>query len=79
MRALLARAELDHDFVILDTPPVPMVSDAIPLLCEVGGVIVVSYLGRSTQDGVSALISQLRHLDVHVLGVVANGGPLVHR
>ncbi|MGI8845394.1 MAG: Wzz/FepE/Etk N-terminal domain-containing protein [Thermoleophilaceae bacterium] len=73
MRALIARAELDHDLVVLDTPPVPMVSDAIPLLREVGGVIVVSYLGRSTQDGVGALLSQLRHLDVHVLGLVANG------
>lgn len=73
MRAIIARAELDHDLVILDTPPVPMVSDAIPLLREVGGVIVVSYLGRSSQEGVSALLSQLRNLDVHVLGLVANG------
>ena len=73
MRALIARAEADHDLVILDTPPVPVCSDAIPLLREVGGVIVVSYLGRSTRDGVGALLSQLRHLDVHVLGLVANG------
>lgn len=73
MRAILARAEADHDLVVLDAPPVSVVSDAIPLLREVGGVIVVSYLGRSTRDGVGALLSQLRHLDVRVLGLVANG------
>lgn len=73
MRAIINRAEAEHDLVVLDTPPVPVVSDAIPLLREVGGVIVVSYLGRSTRDGVGALLTQLRHLDVRVLGVVANG------
>ncbi len=73
MQAVLARAEAEHDFVVLDTPPVSVVSDAIPLLRKVGGVIVVSYLGRSTRDGVSALLTQLRHLDVRVLGLVANG------
>lgn len=73
MRAIIARAEANHDLVVLDAPPVSVVSDAIPLLREVGGVIVVSYLGRSTRDGIGALLSQLRHLDVRVLGVVANG------
>ncbi|CAA9476121.1 MAG: hypothetical protein AVDCRST_MAG67-516 [uncultured Solirubrobacteraceae bacterium] len=74
MRAIIARAETEHDLVVLDTPPVSVVSDAIPLLRVVGGVIVVSYLGRSTRDGVGALLTQLRHLEVRVLGVVANGG-----
>ena len=73
MRAIITRAEAEHDLVVLDTPPVSVVSDAIPLLREVGGVIVVSYLGRSTRDGLGALLTQLRHLDVRVLGVVANG------
>ncbi len=73
MRAIITRAEAEHDLVVLDAPPVSVVSDAIPLLREVGGVIVVSYLGRGTREGIIALLSQLRHLDVRVLGLVANG------
>lgn len=75
MRGVIARAEADYDLVVLDTPPVAVISDAIPLLREVGGVIVVSYLGRSTREGMDALLTQLRHLDVRVLGLVVNGAP----
>ncbi len=73
MRAMIAQARDDHDLIVLDTPPVPVISDAIPLLREVDGVIVVSYLGVSTRDAVLRLLTQLRHLDVNVLGLVANG------
>ncbi len=73
MRAVVLEAEERYDLVIIDTPPVGMVSDAIPLLREVGGVIVVGLLGKSTRAGLSRLMDQLRNLDVRVLGVVANG------
>lgn len=54
MRAMIVQARESHDLIVLDTPPVPVISDAIPLLREVDGVIVVSYLGVSTRDAVSA-------------------------
>ncbi len=73
MLALLRQAANDHDLVVVDTPPVPVISDAIPLLGEVDGVVVVTYLGVSTRDAVLGLLTQLRHLNVNVLGMVANG------
>ncbi|MDQ3586772.1 MAG: polysaccharide biosynthesis tyrosine autokinase [Actinomycetota bacterium] len=73
MRTVVLEAEERYDLVVIDTPPVGMVSDAIPLLREVDGVIVVSLLGKSSRAGVSRLMDQLRNLDVRVLGVVANG------
>ncbi len=73
MRTVVLEAEKRYDLVVIDTPPVGMVSDAIPLLREVDGVIVVSLLGTSTRAGVSRLMDQLHNLDVRVLGVVANG------
>jgi succinoglycan biosynthesis transport protein ExoP len=75
MRDTIEQGERLYDLVVIDTPPVAVISDAIPLLRHVGGVVVVSYLGRTTRERVGRLLEQLRNLDVDVLGVVANGAP----
>jgi capsular exopolysaccharide synthesis family protein len=72
MRELLSGAERDYDLVVLDTPPISIVSDAVPLLTQVSGVVVVSALGRNTGDAVRRLGERLQHLGAPVLGVVAN-------
>jgi succinoglycan biosynthesis transport protein ExoP len=73
MKDLLAYAEATYDIVVLDTPPIGMVSDAIPLIHQVDGVIVISRLGYTRYDRASQLMKQLRALNAHVLGVVVNG------
>ncbi len=73
MRELIASAERDYDLIVIDTPPMAVVSDAIPLLKEVGGVIVVGRLGRTTRDAAARLHDQLENLACHVLGIVVNG------
>ncbi len=72
MRELIARAEHKYDFVVIDTPPTSVVSDAIPLVPQVGGVIVVGRLAKTTKDAALHLKAQLRNLDARVLGVVVN-------
>ncbi|MDQ3849458.1 MAG: polysaccharide biosynthesis tyrosine autokinase [Actinomycetota bacterium] len=62
-----------YDLVVVDTPPMLLVADAIPLLRQVAGVIVVSRLGKSTRDGAKQLREQLDTLNAPTLGVVANG------
>ena len=52
MRELIAEAEREYDLVVVDTPPMAVVSDAIPLIKEVGGVIVVVRLAKTTRDAV---------------------------
>ncbi|HKG18414.1 MAG TPA: AAA family ATPase, partial [Candidatus Limnocylindrales bacterium] len=49
MRDLLAKAESEYDFVVIDTPPILLVADAIPLVSTVSGVLAVSGLGVSTR------------------------------
>ena len=54
-----------YDLVVIDTPPMTVVSDAVPLLTHVSGVIVVVRLGKSTRQaaessGSSSPISRLR-------------------
>jgi capsular exopolysaccharide synthesis family protein len=62
-----------YDLVVIDTPPTSAVSDAIPLMGQVSGVIVVSRAGMSTRDGAVTLRDQLIQFDAPTLGVVANG------
>jgi capsular exopolysaccharide synthesis family protein len=75
MDHLLAEAERDYDLVVIDTPPIPLVSDAIPLIERVQGVIVVGRLGNTSRNQAAALADQLRRLDAPILGVIANFGP----
>lgn len=72
MRELIKEAEGGYDLVVIDTPPTSVVSDAIPLLSEVGGVVVVGRLGKSTREAVGHLKNQLENLDAPTLGVVVN-------
>ena len=45
MRTLIQEAERDYDLVVIDTPPTFVVPDAVPLVNQVSGVIVVARLG----------------------------------
>jgi succinoglycan biosynthesis transport protein ExoP len=72
MRELVRQAESDYDLVVIDTPPTSVVSDAIPLVKQVSGVIVVVRLRQSTREAVLHLKDQLEHLGAPTLGVVVN-------
>jgi len=73
MRHVLAMLTARFDLVIIDSPPVSVVSDAIPLVGQVSGVVVVSRIGKSSRDLGRHLREQLVKLDAPTLGVVANG------
>jgi polysaccharide biosynthesis transport protein len=73
MEELLAQLAPNYDLVVIDTPPLLVVSDAIPLIGRVDGVLVVSMLGQTTRDAAKTLGAQLKDLKAPVLGVVANG------
>lgn len=72
MVSLLSGAEKRYDLVVVDAPPLSVVPDAIPLIRQVSGVIVVSRLGKSTRDAASHMRDQLEHLGATTLGVVVN-------
>lgn len=72
MKVLLAELRADYDKVIIDTPPVTLVSDALTLIPRVDSVIVVSRLGVTKRDDLTRLRVTLRTLGIQVLGVVVN-------
>ncbi len=63
----------EYDLVLIDSPPLAVVPDAIPLLRKVDGVVIVSRLRKNTRDGAARLRDELSSLGAPMLGVVANG------
>jgi polysaccharide biosynthesis transport protein len=73
MGAVLEQARAMYDFVVVDTPPLNVVSDAFPLLTKVDGVVVVGWVGRSRSDDAERLQQVLAGSGAPLLGVIANG------
>ena len=72
MLKLIGEAESRYDLVVIDTSPVGIVADAIPLMSEASAVIVVSRVGRITSVEANALRDQLERIDAPSFGLVAN-------
>jgi tyrosine-protein kinase Etk/Wzc len=72
MRDLLARVREEYDLVIVDTPPVNIITDAAVLAANADGVIVVARVGVTQAPALSYAVEQLRHVRAAVLGVVLN-------
>jgi capsular exopolysaccharide synthesis family protein len=73
MESLLDRAQAAYDLVVIDTPPLNLIADAVPLLTKVDGVIIVGRIGKSRRDAAEQLRKKLTSLRAPVLGIVANG------
>ena len=72
MRSLVAQLEERFETVIIDSPPLALVSDALALVQEASGVLVVSRLGHTTRDAAVEFRNQLAMLNGPALGVVSN-------
>jgi Mrp family chromosome partitioning ATPase len=77
MSEIMDELQADFDLVIIDSPPLPVLTDALPLVRHVSGVIAVSALGKSQRDGVRELTRLIELSGGTLLGVVANLAPPV--
>jgi Mrp family chromosome partitioning ATPase len=69
---ILSRLKHLYDFMIIDTPPVLPVSDALLLAPHIDGVIVVTQVGCLNRFMIGKAIEQLRDAKAHLLGLVLN-------
>ena len=72
MRDVLASLREEFDFVILDTPALGAVSDALTLVSDSSEIIVVGGLGKTTRDGVNEVRKQFALLEKSPVGVIVN-------
>lgn len=73
MRELLAELADAHDVVVVDTPPLLVVSDAIPLLAPASGVVLVSRLNQTGIEAIGRGASIIEAAGGRLLGGVATG------
>jgi capsular exopolysaccharide synthesis family protein len=73
MESLMRAASQSYDLVVVDTPPLSIVSDAFPLMCDADGVLVVSHLDKARKDSAERLRATLEKAEAPLVGIVANG------
>lgn len=62
----------DFDYIIIDTPPINVVSDSLPLIRESDGVVLVVRSNQSTHPELQKALSALEFIDAKILGFVVN-------
>lgn len=62
----------DYDYIIIDTPPINVVSDALPLIRESDGVVMVVRQNQTTHPELQKALTSLEFIDAKILGFVVN-------
>jgi capsular exopolysaccharide synthesis family protein len=73
MGTLLDELSAFADVVVVDTPPILNVSDAVPLLERVSGIVVVAQVGTTTRDAILRVRQVIETARGNILGGVATG------
>jgi len=79
MGELVAELKNNFDYILLDAPPVGMVTDAAVLSSVAEGYILVVAIGHCDRDGVRYSLESLEKVNANVIGVVANKVPINKR
>ena len=72
---LLALLTQDVDVVLIDSPPVLPVADAVTLAQDVDGVLLVVDAGQTRREAARRAVESLRRVESNLLGVVINSVP----
>ncbi|MDX6689263.1 MAG: tyrosine-protein kinase [Solirubrobacteraceae bacterium] len=76
-RLLLEGLAADYDILLIDSPPLLHVTDALTLASYADAVVVVARLGQVTRDNARRVADMLgRVVDAHPVGVVVNNAPI---
>lgn len=77
MAELLKRIENDYDYIIIDTPPVNIVVDALAAAKIADGVIIVVKEGSSTYPELNKCIQSFERVEAKILGFILNGSKMM--
>jgi len=77
MQKIISEMRNHYDYIILDTPPINMVTDAVVLAPYSDGVIFLVRANRSERGAIIHAIEQLEYAKAKVLGFVLNDVDIV--
>ncbi len=69
---LLSSLESSYDFIVFDSTPINIVSDAISLAPKTDGLVLLVLEGSTRRDDVHHALSACRFANINVLGAVLN-------
>jgi Mrp family chromosome partitioning ATPase len=72
MQEVLEDLHASYDYVILDSPAVGAVSDALALVPSATEIVVVGGIGKTDRDAALNLKKQFSLLDKQPIGVIVN-------
>ena len=72
MKVLLDELSKYYDYVILDTPPINVVTDTLTLVNNIAGIVLIAKQGQSTYDALGEAIDAVKFANGSILGVVVN-------
>ena len=73
MERFLAELKTKYDLIVLDTPPINMVIDAVALAPQTDGVLFVVRANQTERGAVAHAVEQLEYAKIKILGFVLNG------
>ena len=78
MGELLAETEKMMDYIIIDTPPVCIVSDALPVAKLCNGVILIVNHMETTHTQIKESLEKLKFAGANVVGMILNNIKIKH-
>lgn len=72
MKKFLDELKKQYDYIIIDTPPVLVISDALALAPSVDGVALVCRHQISYMSDISRALDSLKFVKANILGVIVN-------
>lgn len=73
MSYLLESLKETFDYIILDTPPLKVVTDSQILSTKADGTILVVRAERTKRDAVKSAVDLLKNVNANIIGIVLNG------
>jgi non-specific protein-tyrosine kinase len=73
MQEVLSALTQYADIVVIDSPPVTAVVDAVILSTQIDGVLMVMRADKSSRDAIKRALNALQQVNAHLLGAVLNG------
>ena len=73
MEQMLNELSEKYDAILIDTPPVNVVTDAMELAKSVSGIVLVVRYGRTTDEDVDNVFKRVELANMNLLGFILNG------
>lgn len=70
---LLKEVKEKYEYVIIDTPPVNLVSDTLVIAQQTDGVVIIAKAKHTTYKAFKTTAESIKALDIRILGTIING------